>query len=86
MVGCPWSCQFYSASPAKITRAGPEVGVHSGGSHRVVVHAGRVFFVCNRNAGKLPEGRCDFFQWEGDRQMRGGKAQASGKGVTLKGC
>ena len=48
--------------------------------------AGRVFFVCRRAAGNLPEGRCDFFQWEGDRQVRGSRAQAGAKSVTLKGC
>ncbi len=48
--------------------------------------AGRVFFVCRRAAGNLPEGRCDFFQWEGDRQIRGTKGPAGAKGVTLKGC
>lgn len=50
------------------------------------MHAGRVFFVCRRAAGNLPEGRCDFFQWEGERQIRGSKAAAGAKGVTLKGC
>ena len=52
----------------------------------VAAGAGRVFFVCRRAAGNLPEGRCDFFQWEGDRQVRGGRAQAAAKSVTLKGC
>lgn len=47
---------------------------------------GRVFFVCRRAAGNLPEGRCDFFQWEGDRQLRGSRAQGAAKSVTLKGC
>ena len=52
----------------------------------ITAGAGRVFFVCRRAAGNLPEGRCDFFQWEGDRQLRGSRAQGAAKSVTLKGC
>ena len=35
---------------------------------------GRLFYVCARDDGAPPEGRCDFFQWVkvGQRIMKGG--------------
>ena len=53
-------------------------------SKQSCAHAGRVFYVCRRAAGKPPEGRCDFFMWSGNREVRGSKSGAQRAGMTLK--
>ena len=47
---------------------------------------GRVFFVCRRAAGNPPGGRCDYFAWAGNREVRGAKtgSQKSGGAVMLR--
>lgn len=50
--------------------------------------AGRLFYVCRRPDGKPPQGRCDHFEWVGNRTTRGQPivANASASNKRLKGA
>ena len=48
-------------------------------SRAMVATAGRLFYVCCRADGAPPQGRCDYFVWASNREVRGSQ------GSKLKG-